>query len=288
MNTRFKFTFQKCFCISFSGVPTSGGTQVKNTDIVTQTSDHTIFAQWKIRNQAPTRASISVNSKTTISITFSITGTDPNGDMLTYDVYVGNNKKGSVIGASGANVTYTAGGLTKYTDYEYYVIAKDPLEESIQSSKATVRTYCPGNVSCSNGKYCDDFKAKYVDCTYCNGTGDGTCEGTLEVLHTDTERCPECDPAFNSWSVTVTLYECLRCGKRGEVRACGNCGYTSGSINHECQYCSGFGWTSREYISACSHGYYGHYYCDTHGNNVDGYTHQVSTCPHRRTSQHDN
>ncbi len=211
--------------------------------------------------------------------------------------------------ASGITTTFTTSSdLSNYTNYKFYAIAKDPDGETTPGDEVSIKTYCPGSVTCSNGAFCNNQGTEQVDCPDCNGTGDNInnknwgCGEPLEFgpIHDEVpeERCPSCD---NFRLRTVSGYRCpgSKISRHGisDITAgckynkvnweCIMCNYhctTLTSDTHKCQKCSGKGTITES--TSCSHGEYSeHYYCNTHGN-VSAKTHTVN-CSHGYASQHD-
>lgn len=247
---------------------TSGGTQVKSSTVVKITANQTLYAHWTSNNQSPNNPTISFISKTTNSITLKIFGTDPDNDKLTYDIY----KKGAIDGsidsvASGISTTYTSTGLSEYTSYSYYVIAKDSYGNTAQSENIKVRTYCSGKTY-SSWETCNREK---VNCTNCNGVGES--------------YNPMCTHTFADMSLYDTEHQCLSCWEElGEYQryiceehnicyadlpphGCSNCGEQD---HYWCKKCGGTGST---------------YKCSTH--NVETGWSCIPHCAHGYTSQHD-
>ncbi len=167
--TRTDYTFEGWYTSA------SGGNKIESSTKVTITSNQTLYAHWIINNQAPNKPTVSQNTKTTSSITLNITGTDPDNDNLTYDVYMNNTKIGTTSQvASGASTTFTTeSNLSNYTSYKFYAIAKDPKDEKTQGDEVSIRTYCSGTTNscirtrCTDGGVCGscDGEGKF-DCTW--------------------------------------------------------------------------------------------------------------------------
>ena len=103
-------------------------------------------------NRAPT-ITASYASKDTNYITIKATGKDLDGDKLTYKLYVSTN--GTTWGTAkatlsnqtqGTQVTMTASGLTKYTQYYWKVEVSDSVATANTGKQGWVRTYCPGPI----------------------------------------------------------------------------------------------------------------------------------------------
>ncbi len=126
-----------------------------------------------VSNTAPVISSVSLNTKSTNSITVNAQATDADNNNLTYTLYTSTSqnsgftqKATSAATAAGTQVTLTASGLKQYTNYYYYVTVTDGKETVQGSTSAAVRTYCPGNT-----EYCSGGKETTRDCTKCGGSG---------------------------------------------------------------------------------------------------------------------
>jgi len=176
------------------------------------TSNQTINATFSLSNVAPNTPKIKVVDWTTTTITFDLSGTDPDGDTVTYDVYVGGSKNGSTTLSS-----YTASGLTHATKYEYYVIAKDPSGATATSIVDTQYTNCNGTGRSHSTSSCDG------KCYTCSGTG--------SVICTETELvCEYCygygtrNGDHTGWYSETTDYGCEH-GTTNYAEGCSDCSY---------------------------------------------------------------
>lgn len=114
-------------------IGTAGGTyywQVETTDAQNITSTSPV---WKFEvNSNPNAPSTPVPALNATAVsctpTISWTGTDPEGDALTYDLYLGTSSTPTSVASSGlTSATYTiASALSANTDYYWKVVAKDP------------------------------------------------------------------------------------------------------------------------------------------------------------------
>ncbi len=186
-------------------------------------------------NRAPVIASVSLNKKTTNSITVNAQATDADNNNLTYTLYTSTSKSSgftqkakSAATTSGTQVTLTASGLSQYTNYYYYITVTDGTETVQGSTSTAVRTFCPGNT-----EYCSGGREESEDCSRCGGTG-------------NMYRCHIC-----SYTMTY-MGTCLRCSNK-----------ILASDRIDCTSCGGEGEITT--ISPCEHGMtYSHYYCE-HG-----------------------
>ena len=152
------------------------------TDKAGKTSNKTATQKTVTANVAPVIATAAYNNKTTNSITVTARATDANGDNLTYKLYTSTSQNGSytqkatTTASQNTTVTLNATGLSNYTTYWWYVQVSDG-EETMTSSKQSVRTYCPGTgLTC----YTDSCPGtQTIKCTTCNGnkTISKTCQG---------------------------------------------------------------------------------------------------------------
>ena len=72
-------------------------------------------------NPTPGNGAINQNTNTTLSWTCS----DPNGDPLTYDIYLGTTNNPSLVSSSQSNTSYDPGQLNENTTYYWKTVAKD-------------------------------------------------------------------------------------------------------------------------------------------------------------------
>ncbi len=169
--TRTDYTFKGWSTSSSATIAsyTAGGT-IPAESVV---SDITLYAVWAQNNQAPNKPTVTQKTKTTSSITLNITGTDPDNDNLTYDIYMNGKKIGTTSKvASGATTTFaTESNLLNYTLYRFYAIAKDTKGETTQGNEVTIRTYCPGTGASGCSISSDD-----KTCSECRGKGTVKCE----------------------------------------------------------------------------------------------------------------
>ena len=246
-------------------------------------------------------ASAAFNSKTTNSIKVTARATDENGDTLTYKLYTSTSKNGSYTqkattsASQNSTVTLNATGLSQYTTYWWYVQVSDG-EETITSSKQSVRTYCPGTgytcytSSCSGTRtttcttcdgdgdtrnYCSGGSSSR--CSYCSGSG--TVSSYCSGGYSSSRTCTTCggSPSCGATSLNRIQFICTSCS--ATVLACGNCnkcGYQESQSTPahpggggRCSTCGGTGRVTT--ATQCSH----------------GKTSQHSYCEHGYTVQHD-
>ena len=239
---------------------------------------NTITAKTLLSNKAPVISSTSLNSKTTNSITINARATDANGDKITYELYTSTSsssgfsrKATSAQTTSGNQVSLTATGLSQYTTYYYYIIAKDSYTQT-KGSTSSVRTYCSGTGLTCNGPF-----SAYVNCYNCSGTGEVKCQGSIEESFRSGNwvngRCDSCGGQMSLYYHYV--YYCSECGTTVATYdycfPCGNVRPGNVPTSHEssCKVCSGTGKVNQS--TSCSHGKYSSH----------------SYCSHGYTSQHD-
>ena len=276
-------------------------------------SKETISSAITVSNQVPT-ITASLASKTTNSITVSVTGQDNDGDNLTATLYTktssGSYTASGTASIAGGNGTQsiTASSLSNYTDYTYYVALTDNTE-TVQTTAATVKTYCSGTGHTSS--YCSGTTTTSSICSTCSGSGQVS----------SSKKCSSCDGSGIAYQVscdscngrgTWNAGECTSCGGTGKkdgskCTSCGGRGYWTGTCSYckglgyfkqscsscggagtitnsgSCSNCQGTGSVSKT-VTGCSHNYStSHYYCTTHN-----YKGSVSAhCTHGRTAQHD-
>lgn len=298
------------------------GTLITADTIVSIKDKHTLYACW---NRAPENVTVRVKSKTTNSITFTMSATDKDGDELTFDVYVnGSYKTTTAKVASGSSTEYTVTGLSRYTYYSYYVIASDGMQEA-QSTTGNVRTYCPGDDYTCHPSYCDGYTYKVTTCSRCGGDGEASewcsgggtstcssCNGkgtyTCSGGSSSTSKCSICDGSGSCpgtphetnvrtftcsnghTDATHTDYRCDTCGITGESEYCPH--WTDGvaciqwGTNNHAGNCGGCGGTGKVGSSTtCSHGYTSSHTASCTNCGGDG---EISyTCSHGYSSGHD-
>ena len=226
------------------------GTLITADTIVSIKDKHTLYACW---NRAPENVTVRVKSKTTNSITFTMSATDKDGDELTFDVYVnGSYKTTTAKVASGSSTEYTVTGLSRYTYYSYYVIASDGMQET-QSATGNVRTYCPGDDYTCYPSYCDGYTYKVTTCSRCGGDGEASewCSGG------GTSTCSSCNGkgTYTCSGGSSSETQCSNCGgtgdnpctdspkpteKPGTCPKCGSSKYRK--IDWKCETCGVTGW----------------------------------------------
>lgn len=232
------------------------GKLITDETIVTATDKHTLYANW---NRAPENVTVSCVGKTTNSITLRMSATDKDGDDLTFDIYVGGKfvQTTSAV-AQGTQHDVTITGLTKYTNYSFYVVAFDG-EQSTQSNVGSVRTYCPGNdYDICTPPSCDGYTHKIDDCGTCGGDGVdyywcdgestttcGSCNGDGEITRTcdggSSETCSGCGGTGKCYGKPEKVKQtvagsCSTCGEDRmyavwECPVCGTTGESTGCIN---------------------------------------------------------
>lgn len=297
------------------------GTLIQADTIVTIKDKHTLYACW---NRAPENVKVSVKSKTTNSITLTMSAEDKDGDELTFDIYVnGSYKTTTVKVASDSSTEYTVTGLSRYTYYSYYVIASDGMQET-QSETGNVRTYCPGDDYTCYPSYCDGYTYKVTTCSKCGGDGEasewcsgggtstcsscngkgtytcsggssstsecsicggsGSCPGTPHETNTYTFTCSN-----GHTDATHTDYKCDTCGITGESEYCphwtNNVACIQWGTNRHANNCGGCGGTGTVGSSTtCSHGYTSSHTANCSNCGGDG---EISyTCSHGYSSGH--
>ena len=297
------------------------GTLITADTIVSIKDKHTLYACW---NRAPENVTVRVKSKTTNSITFTMSATDKDGDELTFDVYVnGSYKTTTAKVASGSSTEYTVTGLSRYTYYSYYVIASDGMQEA-QSATGNVRTYCPGDDYTCYPSYCDGYTYKVTTCSRCGGDGEASewcsgggtstcssCNGkgtyTCSGGSSSTSKCSICGGSGSCpgtphetnvrtftcsnghTDATHTDYRCDTCGITGESEYCPH--WTDGvaciqwGTNNHANNCGGCGGTGKVGSSTtCSHGYTSSHTASCTNCGGDG---EISyTCSHGYSSGH--
>lgn len=297
------------------------GTLIQADTIVTIKDKHTLYACW---NRAPENVKVSVKSKTTNSITLTMSAEDKDGDELTFDIYVnGSYKTTTAKVASDSSTEYTVTGLSRYTYYSYYVIASDGMQET-QSETGNVRTYCPGDDYTCYPSYCDGYTYKVTTCSKCGGDGEasewcsgggtstcsscngkgtytcsggssstsecsicggsGSCPGTPHETNTYTFKCSN-----GHTDATHTDYKCDTCGITGESEYCphwtNNVACIQWGTNRHANNCGGCGGTGTVGSSTtCSHGYTSSHTANCSNCGGDG---EISyTCSHGYSSGH--
>lgn len=297
------------------------GTLIQADTIVTIKDKHTLYACW---NRAPENVKVSVKSKTTNSITLTMSAEDKDGDELTFDIYVnGSYKTTTAKVASDSSTEYTVTGLSRYTYYSYYVIASDGMQET-QSETGNVRTYCPGDDYTCYPSYCDGYTYKVTTCSKCGGDGEasewcsgggtstcsscngkgtytcsggssstsecsicggsGSCPGTPHETNTYTFKCSN-----GHTDATHTDYKCDTCGITGESEYCphwtNNVACIQWGTNRHANNCGGCGGTGKVGSSTtCSHGYTSSHTANCSNCGGDG---EISyTCSHGYSSGH--
>lgn len=299
------------------------GTLITAETIVTIKDKHTLYACW---NRAPENVKVSVKSKTTNSITLTMSADDKDGDDLTYDVYMNGVYQATTDKvAQGTNVEYTLTGLTKYTYYDFYVVASDGMQ-STQSASGRTRTYCPGDGYSCTAEYCDGYTHETVSCTNCGGDGlvteycpggstgtCGSCGGTGSTSYTcsggsssestcsicnGTGSCPGSPQVVNEYPLSChdgakhQDWKCSTCGIEGYSDLCtvmmdnGKWCTNNNSDNHA-NNCGGCGGTGKTGSSStCSHGETSSHTATKSCSNCSGSGSVTTTCSHGYTSSH--
>ena len=256
------------------------------TSNITSTSNITLYAKWKAANAAPTTPTVTLSSKTTSSFVVKAVSTDADGDNLIYKLYVdGTLKSTSASTKSGTAITFTVTGLGEYTTHNYYVIVSDGTY-TVQSSTASVRTYCSGQTY-SDSSECSVF-ASY--CDSCGGVGEGTCWGNITYVKDGKFGCETCGEKY-----------------RMGVYICNVCNFVAYKSSHECDNYTWYYYEAENSLAGCGssdladihkeHAGNQHcdecdgsgvsyYYCATH-NSVHLESRTQKHCAHGYTSQHD-
>ena len=216
---------------SFDGWYTAetGGTQRTESTVVSLTANEVLYAHWTVLNNAPNKPTITRSAGSTNYLTLKITGTDPDGNNLKYDVYKGGTKVGTTSTvASGASVTYKVEGLAEYTSYQFYVVAIDTHDASTQSDTVTLKTQCSGR-----GATGCNITSTTETCSTCGGDGMRTCNGRVDWVQ-------EYDNYFT----------CPNCGKDRMLEyyaACNKCGKGEGPWYHNAGHCTACGHSTGYY-----------------------------------------
>ena len=278
---------------TFAGWATSVNGAVVYADkaSIILTENTTLYAIWIKNNSSPNAPTVTVSSKTTDSVTLSIVGTDPDEDDLIYDIYMNGVKNGTTEKVnSGKAVMYSISGLSKYTQYAYKVVAKDPYDAE-NSASLQVRTYCPGTgVTCQAGTYCD------TKCKNCAGMGYFTCSCTCSYerkyaqassYSTSICKCVPIAGKYHCDSCWWASVDCTECGKTHNIEGCDGCNQIKYMNNTEtCEVCNGYGSVSCG-IAAHDGGItVAHYYCEKHKLVVYGNGLHYC-CEHGYDKQHD-
>lgn len=187
-----------------------------------------------VSNTAPVISSVSLNTKSTNSITVNAQATDADNNNLTYTLYISTSessgftaKATSAATASGTQVTLTASELNQYTYYYYYVTVTDG-EETVQGTTSTaVRTCCPGNT-----KHCSGGKEVAEDCSRCGGSGRlykcHVCSYVMSYMG----DCLRCSSAI----LASDRIDCTSCGGEGEITTISPCEHGMSSSHYYCEH----------------------------------------------------
>ncbi|MCI8396751.1 MAG: hypothetical protein HFJ52_03600 [Clostridia bacterium] len=123
------------------------------------------------KNTAPKVTASYANDKGTDYIKINATGTDNEGGILYYTLYVKTasgswESKATKSETAGQSVTMIASGLAEYTDYYYKVTVRDNGNLTGTTEQlGLIRTYCPGlstKPSCTAAHYIYEYRG-YVD-----------------------------------------------------------------------------------------------------------------------------
>lgn len=244
------------------------GTLITADTIVSIKDKHTLYACW---NRAPENVTVSVKSKTTNSITFTMSAIDKDGDELTFDVYVnGTYKTTTEKTTSGSSIEYTVTGLSRYTYYSYYVIASDGMQET-QSATGNVRTYCPGDDYTCNASYCDGYTYKVTTCSRCGGDGEASewCSGG------GTSTCSSCNGkgTYTCSGGSSSETQCSNCGGTGDNPCTGSPDVVE-TREGECPKCHESSYVERDWECI-----------KCHVSGTDGY---CKSCSYRWVTNNDN
>ena len=182
----------------------------------TKTDTHTLYAHWEVANSAPGTPIISNVTHTYHSISLNAVSEDPDGDDITYTLYVNGNVADTKTAASGTTIALEATGLDEITNYIYYVVARDESDLTSMSSVENLTTQCSGSTQSHNATYCDGI------CDTCDGTGgDGyMCKGT---------PCPLCE---GGWVACTGALEF-----ESDTGVSNGSGYTTGTEIYRCTSC---------------------------------------------------
>lgn len=237
------------------------GEKVTENSIVTATSNHTIYAHWEKVNESPEITSLEISSKTTTTMTIKAVASDADaGDTIRYKIYFGTSTTPvytSSYLASGTAVTYTVKNLSEYTNYNYYVIVDDKIDETTSDTK-TDRTYCSGT-GYYDASYCSTAKSAHCTsdgiCGECGHKHTSTCtvESVCSICDgTGSVSCPKTEHTSPSFTRTeLENRSCAGCGKKSTkvILKCGTC--DSGiDYNTGCgtSGCNGFSSTGYKYF----------------------------------------
>ena len=302
-----------------SSVPSSGGTQVTSASTVTIAEDHTLYAHWERINEDPNTPTFTITDRYYNYITIRVTGTDPDGDDLKFDVYANNSKKGtSSTVSSGGTTTYKITGLSEYTNYSIYVIADDSKGGRKESTSNSAKTKCSGSgYTCTSGYECSGGSWEQNTCSTCGGSGtlSVTCPGTGKIVKPNTYACPKCGKQLPGGYVECTVcdgwggiidpcdcgYEGMNwldhitsvctgkmTGRESVASKCQECGATLARTNYKCSVCTA---TAVSYASCSNCGWPGAYYLYGHEDtcsscNGSGGDYYMADCSHGYSSSH--
>ena len=288
---------------------------LKNGDTVyarlTDGTNYGEHASMTLKNENPVINTFARNGKTPSTLSFSVEATDPEGQPMTYKLYVGGELKQTLNEqTSGNTVTITASELSNYTEYnDCYVIVEDPAGGTVTSSKLTEKTQCSGaTMTCDKG-YVETIQ--YYWCDVCNKlcgkypeTAHWHCKIHNRIYYDFEYSCITCNYTEGTcydfeWdsphNVSIARdcgeFTCAICKKnygRNECKGgcgayiCANCGY----YVIVCDTCSNDNWDWDRDGTVTSH----LKYCTTKGFFGDeGHVENQKTehpCEHGKTSEH--
>ena len=240
-----------------------------------------------------------------------VCATDADNDKLTYYLYVGGSRKATATNVTSGTTKYlTAGGLSEYTYYDWYVEVTDgnSVNGTTYSGTYNNRTKCSGGyysyetTECTTRYDCGggDSVPIYGACT--NGCTNGllTCDGQGTTSISNGGRqgltCPSC--GFDTYA-EYREFHCSRCGADGFAEA--GCIRESCELYHmvkshihpttyDCPNCNGGQMVTGYSHTQCSHGVtYSHTYCSHYDVNPPYHTYEKSVwhqCVHNQDNPH--
>ena len=223
-------------------------TLLKNGNIV---SGSTGSGEDESKTFPPVIESVSVDSKTTNSITIASIATDADEDDLTYMLYTGESSDSlelaetSAITPQGTEITLTKSSLKEYTDYYYRIDVTDG-KSTTEGDVKSVRTYCPGGSITTES--CD------------NCGGDGKVSGGSESCNCSGRTSSYSGKCSCGQSVSGTTYKCTKWGNTlGTEWSCSSCGRSKSyspsthvrATSTTCGTCGGEG--SKTVTTYCDH-----------------------------------